>query len=178
MKPSAPSTQHSAPSTHHSALDADSITPAEWQRRFDAHFAAKAAEIQRLVDDAAGGPVICVETGQRFDSPVQAAEWLKWNSPQYTFVAKPRQIRAALDTGARVLGYHWTRPGQVFAGQRRSDCRPVLRLSDGQTFASAQAAANHLCCNRSSIVHALRHGNEFAGSRWVWADAANQESAA
>ena len=149
--------------------DHQPITLAEWKARHHRTMEAKAQEVERELNRLDGGTVICVETGQAFDSPACAARWAcesrsKRRRRRWEYAGK---IRRAMRTGRVAYGYHWKRPGQDFVPWTQG--RPVVRLADGKVFPNAAVAARTVGVAKNAIVQAAANGRRCCGERWAYA---------
>ena len=119
-----------------------------------------------------GGKVICLETGEEYESVAAAAAASGKAYPT---------VKQAIRTVGRAGGYHWTYSddpeladkleryfgGVVRAGRGRPK-RPVVCLETGEEYESAAAAA--IGTRHSTVYQAIRTGGRSGGYHWAYAD--------
>ena len=96
--------------------------------------------------------VICVETGERFESIRKAAKAMGVLNTSISGVLKGKMITAG--------GYHWKyadeRPNNIRAENTRKATKSVVCLETGQIFPSLKIAAETLNINSSSLCGVLK----------------------
>ncbi len=107
--------------------------------------------------------VICVETGERFESIRKAAKAVGIPNTSISCVLKGKMITAG--------GYHWQyaddRPNNIRDESTRQSAKSVVCLETGEIFPSLKIAAETLNINHSSLCGALKgrcssvHGLHF-----------------
>ena len=114
-------------------------------------------------------PVICVETGKKYDSITAAALAIGQKTPS--------NIIVALKSGGKSGGYHWRfadveRPVPPFKKER---WRAVMCCETGETFGSASAAARSMGFSASSVWRALKSGGTSGGYHWKYVDSGDAD---
>lgn len=114
-------------------------------------------------------PVICVETGKKYDSITDAALAMGQKTPS--------NIIVALKSGGKSGGYHWRfadveRPVPPFKKER---WRAVMCCETGETFRSASAAARSMGFSASSVWRALKSGGTSGGYHWKYVDSGDAD---
>ena len=116
-------------------------------------------------------PVICLETGEEYESVITAAAAIGKAYPT---------VKQAIRTGGLAGGYHWTysddpnlamKLGRYAGGNRghRLD-RKVICLETGEEFESAADAAAAASVSGGNICCAIRSGGRACGFHWAFAD--------
>lgn len=93
--------------------------------------------------DAYKQPVICIETGQTFDSLLEASRVLN---------VDPSSVRRAVYNGKLCAGYHWKKNGEPKIKGNRN---PILCVETGEIFRTCQEAADAKFISKCSITGAL-----------------------
>ena len=119
-------------------------------------------------------PVVCLETGEEYESVKAAAEALGRGESS---------IRASISRGVGGAGYHWayrtdpklecklTRYRGGECNLRRGPCaRPVICLETGEEFESVPAASSAASVSKENIYCAIRSGRRRGGYHWAYAD--------
>ena len=119
-------------------------------------------------------PVVCLETGEEYESVKAAAEALGRGESS---------IRASISRGVGGAGYHWayrtdpklecklTRYRGGECNLRRGPCaRPVICLETGEEFGSAKAAGEAMGLSHASIYRSIYSGGSGGGRHWAFAD--------
>ena len=114
-------------------------------------------------------PVICVETGKKYDSITDAAIDIGQK--------KPSNIIVALKSGGRAGGYHWRfadveKPVPPFKKER---WRAVMCCETGEIFRSACAAARSMGFSASAVWSALKRGGTSGGYHWKYVDSGDAD---
>lgn len=114
-------------------------------------------------------PVICVETGKKYDSITDAAIDIGQK--------RPSNIIVALKSGGRAGGYHWRfadveKPVPPFKKER---WRAVMCCETGEIFRSACAAARSMGFSASAVWRALKRGGTSGGYHWKYVDSGDAD---
>lgn len=114
-------------------------------------------------------PVICVETGKKYDSITNAAIDIGQKEPS--------NIIVALKSGGRAGGYHWRfadveKPVPPFKKER---WRAVMCCETGEIFRSACAAARSMGFSASAVWRALKRGGTSGGYHWKYVDSGDAD---
>lgn len=114
-------------------------------------------------------PVICVETGKKYDSITDAAIDIGQKTPS--------NIIVALKSGGRAGGYHWRfadveKPVPPFKKER---WRAVMCCETGEIFRSACAAARSMGFSASAVWCALKRGGTSGGYHWKYVDSGDAD---
>ena len=114
-------------------------------------------------------PVICVETGKKYDSITTAAIDIGQKEPS--------NIIVALKSGGRAGGYHWRfadveKPVPPFKKER---WRAVMCCETGEIFRSACAAARSMGFSASAVWRALKRGGTSGGYHWKYVDSGDAD---
>lgn len=110
--------------------------------------------------------VVCVDTGERYDSVRAAARAAGICSSSIC-----KAIRTGKPTGGRrynCAGWPEHPPVPAAAPRPHARAMPVIRLSDGAIFGTIRAAALAARVSHSSLVRGLRSGRCFCGGE-LWA---------
>ena len=104
-------------------------------------------------------PVVCLDTGETFESSFQAGR---------AFGIAAGAVRTSASTGVERNGLHFyygdePKPGPEFFRERHSKTRPIVCLETGETFDGNPAAARPLHVSPATISQAVRYGTPVAG---------------
>lgn len=111
-------------------------------------------------------PVVCLDTGETFESAFQAGR---------AFGIAAGAVRASASTGVERNGLHFyygdePKPGSEFFRERHSKTRPIVCLETGETFDGNPAAARPLHVSPAAISQAVRDGSPVAGLHFYHGD--------
>ena len=119
-------------------------------------------------------PVICLETGQIFDSITAAAAWAGVIPSAISYACRGKNRTSG--------GYHWRFFGVPFVDEdagkvkRKPKGRPVLCVETGQVFEYINEAARWAKVHKICIMHACKNKNRTAGGyHWRFVDDPNPE---
>lgn len=125
-------------------------------RGFHWHYADQARPAAPQFKRQRSLPVVCRETGQRFESISAAAKAVGTGKSC---------ISDALLTGLPSGGFHWD-PADTSEGRRRRSGHPVICVETGERFERIIDAIAAVGGNRIGIGRALRNGDEHRGFHW------------
>lgn len=111
-------------------------------------------------------PVVCLDTGETFESAFQAGR---------AFGIAAGAVRTSASTGVERNGLHFyygdePKPGPEFFRERHSKTRPIVCLETGETFDGNPAAARPLHVSPATISQAVRYGTPVAGLHFYHGD--------
>ena len=111
-------------------------------------------------------PVVCLDTGETFESAFQAGR---------AFGIAAGAVRTSASTGVERNGLHFyygdePKPGSEFFRERHSKTRPIVCLETGETFDGNPAAARPLHVSPAAISQAVRDGSPVAGLHFYHGD--------
>ena len=111
-------------------------------------------------------PVVCLDTGETFESAFQAGR---------AFGIAAGAVRTSASTGVERNGLHFyygdePKPGPEFFRERHSKTRPIVCLETGETFDGNPAAARPLHVSPAAISQAVRYGTPVAGLHFYQGD--------
>lgn len=111
-------------------------------------------------------PVVCLDTGETFESAFQAGR---------AFGIAAGAVRTSASTGVERNGLHFyygdePKPGPEFFRERHSKTRPIVCLETGETFDGNPAAARPLHVSPAAISQAVRYGTPVAGLHFYHGD--------
>lgn len=111
-------------------------------------------------------PVVCLDTGETFESAFQAGR---------AFGITPGGVRTSASTGVERGGLHFyygdePKPAPEFFRERHSKTRPIVCLETGETFMGNPAAARPLHVSPTAISQAVRYGSPVNGLHFYHGD--------
>lgn len=111
-------------------------------------------------------PMVCLDTGETFESAFQAGR---------AFGIAAGAVRTSASTGVERNGLHFyygdePKPGPEFFRERHSKTRPIVCLETGETFDGNPAAARPLHVSPATISQAVRYGTPVAGLHFYHGD--------
>lgn len=111
-------------------------------------------------------PVVCLDTGETFESSFQAGR---------AFGITPGGVRTSASTGVERGGLHFyygdePKPAPEFFRERHSKTRPIVCLETGETFVGNPAAARPLHVSPTTISQAVRYGSPVNGLHFYHGD--------
>ena len=111
-------------------------------------------------------PVVCLDTGETFESSFQAGR---------AFGITPGGVRTSASTGVERGGLHFyygdePKPAPEFFRERHSKTRPIVCLETGETFVGNPAAARPLHVSPTAISQAVRYGSPVNGLHFYHGD--------
>ena len=111
-------------------------------------------------------PVVCLDTGEAFESAFQAGR---------AFGITPGGVRTSASTGVKRGGLHFyygdePKPAPEFFRERHSKTRPIVCLETGETFMGNPAAARPLHVSPAAISQAVRDGTPIDGLHFYHGD--------
>lgn len=111
-------------------------------------------------------PVVCLDTGEAFESAFQAGR---------AFGITPGGVRTSASTGVKRGGLHFyygdePKPAPEFFRERHSKTRPIVCLETGETFVGNPAAARPLHVSPAAISQAVRDGTPIDGLHFYHGD--------
>ena len=111
-------------------------------------------------------PVVCLDTGETFESAFQAGR---------AFGITPGGVRTSASTGVKRGGLHFyygvePKPAPEFFRERHSKTRPIVCLETGETFMGNPAAARPLHVSPAAISQAVRYGSPVNGLHFYHGD--------
>ena len=111
-------------------------------------------------------PVVCLDTGEMFESAFQAGR---------AFGITAGGVRASASTGIERNGLHFyygdePKPAPEFFKERHSKIRPIICLETGETFEGNPAAARPLHVSPVAISQAVRCGTPVDGLHFYFGD--------
>ena len=106
--------------------------------------------------------IICVETGDVFDSGKEAAD--AYNT------ATTNISRAARDSNATACGYHWKYIGDA---ANIATTKQVRRVEDGLMYDSLSQAAKMIRCTRKTIKKYIESGTPLNGYHYEYTEPAS-----
>ena len=111
-------------------------------------------------------PVVCLDTGETFESAFQAGR---------AFGITPGGVRTSASTGVKRGGLHFyygdePKPAPEFFRERHSKTRPIVCLETGETFMGNPAAARPLHVSPAAISQAVRYGSSVNGFHFYHGD--------
>lgn len=154
------------------ARDVTPLTPWEDEngvaflsRTFDADEPKPAPEFF-IPPNRAPRPVVCLDTGETFESAFQAGR---------VFGITPGGVRTSASTGVERGGLHFyygdePKPTPEFFRERHSKTRPIVCLETGETFMGNPAAARPLHVSPTAISQAVRYGSPVNGLHFYHGD--------
>lgn len=111
-------------------------------------------------------PVVCLDTGEMFESAFQAGR---------AFGITAGGVRMSASTGVERNGLHFyygdePKPAPEFFRERHSKIRPIVCLETGETFMGNPAAARPLHVSPTAISQAVRYGSPVNGLHFYHGD--------
>lgn len=111
-------------------------------------------------------PVVCLDTGEMFESAFQAGR---------AFGITPGGVRTSASTGVERGGLHFyfgdePKPAPEFFRERHSKTRPIVCLETGESFMGNPAAARPLHVSPAAISQAVRYGSPVNGLHFYHGD--------
>lgn len=111
-------------------------------------------------------PVVCLDTGETFESAFQAGR---------AFGITPGGVRTSASTGVKRGGLHFyygdePKPAPEFFRERHSKTRLIVCLETGETFMGNPAAARPLHVSPAAISQAVRDGSPINGLHFYHGD--------
>lgn len=111
-------------------------------------------------------PVVCLDTGEMFESAFQAGR---------AFGIAAGGVRTSASTGVERNGHHFyygDEPKQApeFFKERHSKIRPIVCLETGETFMGNSGAARPLHVSPAAISQAVRSGTLAGGFHFYYGD--------
>ena len=111
-------------------------------------------------------PVVCLDTGETFESSFQAGR---------AFGITPGGVRTSASTGVERGGLHFyfgdePKPAPEFFRERHSKTRPIVCLETGESFMGNPAAARPLHVSPAAISQAVRYGSPVNGLHFYHGD--------
>ncbi len=111
-------------------------------------------------------PVVCLDTGETFESAFQAGR---------AFGIGAGAVRTSASTGVERNGLHFyygdePKPAPEFFRERHSKTRPIVCLETGETFEGNPAAARPLHVSPAAISQAVRYGTPVDGFHFYHGD--------
>lgn len=111
-------------------------------------------------------PVVCLDTGETFESAFQAGR---------AFGITPGGVHTSASTGVERGGLHFyygdePKPAPEFFRERHSKTHPIVCLETGETFMGNPAAARPLHVSPTAISQAVRYGSPVNGLHFYHGD--------
>lgn len=111
-------------------------------------------------------PVVCLDTGETFESAFQAGR---------AFGIAAGGVRTSASTGVERGGLHFyygdePKPAPEFFRERHSKIRPIVCLETGETFMGNSGAARPLHVSPAAISQAVRSGTLAGGFHFYYGD--------
>ena len=111
-------------------------------------------------------PVVCLDTGETFESAFQAGR---------AFGIAAGAVRTSASTGVERNGLHFyfgdePKPAPEFFRERHSKTRPIVCLETGEAFEGNPAAARPLHVSPAAISQAVRDGTPIDGLHFYHGD--------
>lgn len=108
-------------------------------------------------------PIVCVETGQRFDGAIGAAAWLKQTKG---LVSSRTALATALNTNRAVGGFHWRTEGEqgrLLQRKPRPPATPEWRAAHSQRLREGYASGK-IIKNNQRPIQCVETGQTFANT--------------